>query len=158
MNAAVIVSIRIAASPQECFDAFVDDIALWWKPNGLFQLTPRGDGALRFEPGENGRLVTTLSNGHIFEIGRITHWAPGERLAFSWRQATFTPEQATLVDVRFESVGEETRVTVEHRGWDSIPQEHLARHSFPLGPFQMRQAEHWRALLAALAEHVVVRP
>jgi hypothetical protein len=25
----------------------------------------------------------------------------------------------------------ETRVTVEHRGWDSVPQEHVARHGFP---------------------------
>jgi hypothetical protein len=48
-------------------------------------------------------------------------------------------------------VEDETRVTVEHRGWDTIPQEHAARHTFPLGVFQVRQAEHWRALLAAMA-------
>jgi hypothetical protein len=26
-----------------------------------------------------------------------------------------------------------TRVTVEHFGWDTIPQENAARHGFPLG-------------------------
>jgi uncharacterized protein YndB with AHSA1/START domain len=152
VTSAVIVSLRVKAMPQETFDVFTQEIGLWWRPNGLFQLTPRGDGQLRFEPGEQGRLVTDLPNGHTFEIGRISAWVPGERLAFSWRQGTFAPEQTTHVDVRFEAVGEdETRVTVEHRGWDSIPQEHLARHGFPLQAFQMRQAEHWRALLAALA-------
>jgi uncharacterized protein YndB with AHSA1/START domain len=148
---AVIVSLRVKASPQEAFVVFTQEIGAWWRPNGLFQLTPRGDGELRFEPGENGRLVTTLANGKEFEIGRIAVWAPGERLAFSWRQATFTPEQTTHVEVRFEAVGEETRVTVEHRGWDSIPQEHTARHGFPLSVFQQRQAEHWLALLAGFA-------
>jgi uncharacterized protein YndB with AHSA1/START domain len=148
---AVIVSLRVSATPLDAFEVFTQEIGAWWRPNGLFQLTPRGDGALRFEPGEGGRLVTDLPNGKTFEIGRITAWAPGERLAFSWRQASFTPEQVTHVEVRFEAVGEETRVTVEHRGWDAIPQEHVARHGFPLSVFQMRQAEHWRALLAELA-------
>jgi uncharacterized protein YndB with AHSA1/START domain len=149
---AVVVSLRVKASPQDAFDVFTQEIAAWWRPSGLFQLTARGDGALRFEPGEDGRLVTTLPNGKDFEIGRITTWAPGERLAFTWRQATFAPEQQTHVEVRFEPVGDETRVTVEHRGWDAIPQEHVARHGFPLAGTQMRLAEHWRALLGALSE------
>jgi uncharacterized protein YndB with AHSA1/START domain len=151
---AVIVSLRVKATPAEAFDVFVNEIGAWWRPNELFQLTPRGDGELRFEPGENGRLVTALSNGKMFEIGRITAWAPGEKLAFSWRQATFAPEQSTQVEVRFEPVGDDTRVTVEHRGWDTIPQEHVARHRFPLGVFQVRQGEHWRVLLASMNQRL----
>lgn len=151
MTSAVIVSLRIAAPPLRVFEAFTNEIGAWWRPHALFQLTPVGDGALRFEPGEGGRLVSTLPNGKEFEVGRITDWSPGERLAFTWRQATFAPDQTTHVEVRFEAVGDETRVTVEHRGWDSIPQEHAARHGFPLGVFQLRQAEHWRVLLQALA-------
>jgi uncharacterized protein YndB with AHSA1/START domain len=149
---AVIVSLRVKASPQEAFEVFTQEIAAWWRPNALFQLTPRGDGVLSFEGGAEGRLITTLANGKVFEIGRITAWAPGERLAFTWRQATFAVDQQTEVEVRFEAVGDETRVTVEHRGWDTIPQEHVARHRFPLQTFQLRQAEHWRALLGAMNE------
>lgn len=151
---AVIVSLRVKASPMEAFAAFTDEIGAWWRPNQLFQLTPRGDGALKFEGGEGGRLVSVLGNGTVFEIGRISVWAPGERLAFSWRQASFAADQSTQVEVRFEAIGEETRVTVEHRGWDTIPQQHAARHSFPLQLFQMRQGEHWRALLASMAERL----
>jgi hypothetical protein len=151
---AVFVSLRVQATPQEAFDVFTLEIGAWWKPNGLFQLTPRGDGMLRFEPGEGGRLVSALPNGKLFEIGRITAWRPGEMLAFTWSQATFTPEQCTHVEVRFEPVGQETRITVEHRGWDTIPQAHVARHGFPLGVFQMRRAEHWRALLAAVGARI----
>jgi uncharacterized protein YndB with AHSA1/START domain len=149
MTAAVIVSIRVAATPLRAFEAFTQEIGQWWRPNPLFALTPRGDGQLRFEPGEGGRLVTTLTNGKEFEVGRIIVWKPGERLALAWRQATFAPGQSTQLDVRFEAVGDQTRVTVEHRGWDEISQDHVARHGFELMLFQRRQAEHWRELLAS---------
>lgn len=142
------VSLRVSAAPMQAFDVFTQEIGAWWRPNKLFQITPEGDGQLAFEIGENGRLVATLADGEVYEIGRITIWRPGERLAFSWRPASFAPHQVTHVDVRFEATGEGTRITVEHRGWDAIPQDHAARHGFPLTATQMRLAEHWRTLLA----------
>ena len=149
MTAAVIVSIRVGATPLQAFEAFTAEIGEWWRPNPLFALTPRGDGQLRFEPGEGGRLVATLANGKEFEVGRVILWKPGERLVLTWRHATFAPGQSTRLDVRFEAVGDQTRVTVEHRGWDAIPKDHVARHGFELMLFQRRQAEHWRGLLAS---------
>lgn len=146
---AVIVSLRVGVSPQDAFDTFTEDIGLWWKPAALFQITPRGDGTLSFDG--QARLITTLASGKVYEIGRVTEWSRGVRLAFTWRQATFTPDQVTTVTVTFEPVGSETRVTVEHRGWDTIPQEHVARHGFPLSATQMHLAHHWRTALAALA-------
>ena len=150
MTAAVIVSIRVGASPLSAFKTFTEEIGKWWRPSPLFRLTPRGDGYLRFEPGQGGRLVATLANGKEFEVGRISVWRPGELLVLTWRQATFAPDQSTEVEVRFEPIGEETRITVEHRGWDTLPQDHAARHGFELMLFQRRQAEHWRALLVSL--------
>ena len=150
MTASVVVSIRVAASADEAFRIFVEEIDDWWRENPLFQVTPRGDGSLRFEPGEGGRLVTRLPNGDEFEIGAVTEWKPGERLAFTWRPASFSPDQTTSVDVLFEPLGDETRVTVTHRGWDLIPQTHAARHGFPLGVFQLRLAERWREQLVRL--------
>jgi hypothetical protein len=73
---------------------------------------------------------------------------------FGWRQASFAPDQDTEVEVRFEAAGEETRVTVEHRGWDSVPMGHVARHSFPDILFLRRHGEWWQALLAALKAQV----
>lgn len=150
MTASVIVSLRIAASPLRAFEAFTAEIGQWWVQNPLFMLTPSGDGRLRFEPGEGGRLVTTLADRSEFEVGRIIIWRPGERLALTWRQASFAPDQSTHLDVRFEAVGNETRVTVEHRAWDTIPPAHVARHGFELLLFQRRLVDHWRALLASL--------
>jgi uncharacterized protein YndB with AHSA1/START domain len=154
-GSAVLVSLRVKATPQHAFDVFTQEIGAWWRPDMLFQLTPRGDGQLRFEPGENGRLVTDLPNGKTFEIGRITAWTPGEKLAFTWRQATFAPDQLTTVTVTFEPVGEsETRVSIEHRGWDSVPADHVAKHRFPEHIFLTRQGEHWHRLLASLGARI----
>lgn len=147
MTSRIMVAMRVPATPERAFDAFTREIALWWRPNDLFRFTPRSPGVLAFEPGEGGRLTETLPSGKVFEIGRIRAWEPPHRLVFGWRQATFTPEQDTEVEVRFEAVGEETRVTVEHRGWDRTPAEHAAKHGFPNAVFQLRHAEWWRALL-----------
>lgn len=153
MASRVVVALRVKASPERTFEAFTTEIGQWWKPNGLFQFTPRSPGVLSFEGRE--RLVETLANGKIFEIGKVTAWEPGRRLAFGWRQASFTPDMATQVEITFEPVGEgETRITVSHAGWDSVPQAHVARHGFPLQVFQARHGEWWRVLLGALGERV----
>ena len=150
MSSKVIVALRVPASPLRAFEAFTQEVGLWWRPSPMFAFTPRGPGTLAFEPGEGGRLVETLANGKVFEIGRIKTWAPGERLVFGWRQATFAPDQDTEVEIRFEAVGEETRVTVTHSGWDSVPQAHVARHGLADGLFLRRHGEWWRALLDSL--------
>ncbi len=150
MTAAAIVSLRVKVSRERAFKVFTEEIGSWWRPNALFPLTPSGDGALSFEPGAGGRLIAALPSGTIYEAGRILVWAPGERIVFTFRPATFAPDQATEVEVRFDPVGDETRVTVSHRGWDAIPAAHAARHGFPLMVFQQRLAEFWRERLRAI--------
>jgi uncharacterized protein YndB with AHSA1/START domain len=147
MNSRVVVALRVKATPERAFAVFVGEIDQWWRPNGLFRFTPRSPGTLSFEAGEGGRLVETLANGKVFEIGRIRAWEPPHRLVFGWRQATFAPDQDTEVEVRFEAMGDQTRVTVEHTGWDTVPQAHVARHGFPLGIFLQRHGEWWQSLL-----------
>jgi uncharacterized protein YndB with AHSA1/START domain len=151
MTSKVYVALRVKATPERAFEAFVAEIGAWWRPNGMFQTTPRAPGRLAFEPGEGGRLTETLANGKVFEIGKITAWEPPHRLVFSYRQANFPLELHTEVEVCFEAVGEETRVSVEHRGFDRVP-EGAARHGFPDQVLLVRLAEWWRAHLASLSE------
>jgi uncharacterized protein YndB with AHSA1/START domain len=151
MSSKVLVALRVKATPARAFEAFTAEIASWWRYDGMFKFTPRSPGVVSFEPGPNGRLIETLPNGKVFEIGKIRVWEPPTRLVVGWRQATFAPDQDTEVEVRFEPVGAETRVSVEHRGWDSVPREHVAKHRFPDEIFLMRHGEYWRALLSNLA-------
>jgi uncharacterized protein YndB with AHSA1/START domain len=146
----VLVSLRVAASPARTFEAFTAEIGTWWRPNGLFRFTERDHTRLAFEPEPPDRLVEVGADGERFEIGPVLEWAPPERLVFGWRQAGFPEGRSTEVAVRFDAVADGTRVTVEHFGWDDIPQEHAARHGFPLRDFQQRLAEWWQSLLASL--------
>jgi uncharacterized protein YndB with AHSA1/START domain len=154
MTSRVLIAIRVPADPVRAFAAFTEEIAAWWQPSGLFQITGQGDGILQFEPGVGGRLFTRLEDGGEFEIGRISAWAPGERLVFQWRQANFSAEMATEVEVTFEAVGSETRVSIEHRAWDSIPQGHVARHGFPEHSTLQHVAAWWRVSLTSLAQRL----
>jgi uncharacterized protein YndB with AHSA1/START domain len=149
VNSKVLVSLRVKASPERAFAAFVGEIGVWFQANPMFAFTPRDPGVLAFEPGEGGRLTETLASGKVFEIGKIRAWEPPRRLVFGWRQAAFAEGQDTEVEVRFETVGDETRVTVEHTGWDSVPAVHVARHGFANAVFLTRHAEWWQALLAS---------
>lgn len=155
MSSRLVIAVRVAASPARAFEVFTGQIGDWWSPDPMFRFTPRDPGVLAFEPGEGGRLVQTLPSGKVFEIGKVSVWTPPSRLVFGWRQATFAPDQMTQVEVRFEPVGEETRVTVEHIGWDTVPAPHAARHGFPDTIFLKRHAEWWQTLLQAYKARTV---
>jgi uncharacterized protein YndB with AHSA1/START domain len=150
MTSKVYVALRVKATPARAFATFVEEIGAWWRPSPLFQTTPR-PGRLSFEPGQHGRLIETRDGGKVFEIGRIRVWEPPHRLVFSWRQASFPIDLHTEVEVGFEAMGEETRVSVEHRGFDQIPQG-AARHGFPDEVLLLRLAEFWRAQITAVGE------
>jgi uncharacterized protein YndB with AHSA1/START domain len=150
----VYVALRVKATPERAFAAFVDEIGDWWRPNTLFQTTPR-PGVLSFEPGQDGRLIETRAGGKVFEIGRIITWEPPRKLIFSWRQASFPVDLHTEVEVRFEPVGGETRVSIEHRGFDQVPAESAARHRFPDQVLLMRLADFWRDQITAVRERIV---
>ena len=144
----VLVATRVNATPARAFAAFTEEIGAWWQHNGLFQFSARRTGKLAFEPGPSGRLTETYDDGDVFEIGRVKEWDPPHRLVLSWRHASFAVDQETELHVRFDAAGEQTRVTVEHYGWDTIPARHAARHGFPLPTFQRRFAEWWQRMLA----------
>lgn len=150
MTSKVYVALRVKATPERAFAAFVEEIGAWWRPSPLFQTTPR-PGRLSFEPGEGGRLIESRDGGKAFEIGRIRVWEPPRRLVFSWRQANFPLDLHTEVEVCFEAVGEETRVSAEHRGFDQVPAG-VARHGFPDQVLMKRLADFWRAQIAAVVE------
>lgn len=154
----VLVALRVNATPARAFTAFTGRIGEWWQPDELFPFTRGRTGKLAFESGPGGRLVETYADGSTFVVGHVRVWEPPHRLVLSWRQAGFTAGQETELHVRFDEVTEpgpdargQTRVTVEHFGWDAIPPEHAARHGFPLQVFQLRFAEWWQALLQAFA-------
>jgi hypothetical protein len=105
-NDSVTVTTVVRTDPVEAFRIFTAEIDAWWKRGPRYRLR---DGVLRFDA------------GRLFEgeeaIGRVTAWEPGVRLLLDLTDWPFQTGEATEVEVRFQAVGDGTRVTVEHRGW-----------------------------------------
>jgi uncharacterized protein YndB with AHSA1/START domain len=151
----VLVALRVPVTAERAFAAFTEQISEWWQPNGLFQFTPGRTGTLAFEPGPDGRLVETYPDGKSFVVGHIRVWDPPHHLELTWRHANFAPDQETKLHVRFDDIDgvhHQSRITIEHYGWDTIPAEHAARHGFALATFQLQFAQWWQTLLQAVAQ------
>ena len=156
----VLVALRVPAAPERAFSAFTEQIGAVVAAERAVPVHRGTHRTLAFEPGPDGRLVETYADGESFVVGHVRVWDPPRRLVVTWRQASFADDQETELHVRFDDVDGDrgqTRVTVEHFGWDTIPAEHAARHGFPLATFQLRFAEWWRTLLEALAEETAQR-
>lgn len=154
MTSSVLVALRVKATPEQAFDVFTREIGLWWKPNVIFRTTPRAPGMLSFQ---DGRLIETLANGKVFEIGEVIAWEPPVRLVFSWRQAAFPLDLTTQVEVLFEAVGDETRVSVDHRGFDRVPQGNAGRHGMTDPVLLKYLGLWWQALLVEMRDHLLRR-
>lgn len=156
MTSKVYVALRVKATPERAFAVFVEEIGIWMRPSPLFETTPR-PGRLSFQApdkdGSGGRLIETRAGGKVFEIGKVLAWEPPSRLVFSWRQANFPLDLHTEVEVGFDAVGQETRVSIEHRGFDRTPPG-AARHGFSDQVLLMRLADFWRTQIGRLGEQV----
>ncbi|WP_019200987.1 SRPBCC domain-containing protein [Tsukamurella sp. 1534] len=149
----VMVATRVAATPERAFAAFTEQIGRWWVRDGLFRFTRARTGTMVFETGPSGRLVERYEDGAEFVVGHVRRWDPPHGFVIGWRQEGFTEGQDTELHVSFAETRTDpaqTRVTVEHYGWDRIPPENQVRHGFPLQVFSLRFAEWWQAQLAAL--------
>ncbi len=107
--------VNVPGTTEVVFELFTSRIGEWWP-----RLTHSvgGDAAVSVEMGVGvgERIVEVTSDGTEHEWGRITDWAPGERVAFSWRPG-LAPEQATHVAITVRSTAEGTEVTLVHDGW-----------------------------------------
>ncbi len=153
MTAAAFVAVTVPVEPARAFEIFTSEIGLWWKRSLPYRFRPKQDGRLAFEPGIGGRLVECYPEGEPYEVGRVLDWAPGERLRFEWRGTNFRPGQQTEVEVRFRAVTGGTRVTVEHRGWETLPPDHPAFHGQAPGVRLQHLGSWWEALLELLRTH-----
>jgi hypothetical protein len=142
----------VAVAPEHAFELFTEQVDAWWKRGPRYRFRAGRDGTMRFEPGVGGRLVEVYdeSAGDVYEVGRVRIWKPPERLVFDWRGNTFAPGERTEVEVWFEPVPGGTRVTIEHRGWDALPEDHPTRHGLRGEAFVSMIGLWWAELLVAI--------
>ena len=103
--------VEVALDPGTAFRVFTDEIDLWWVRSPISFYDGARAVAIRCEPGVGGRLLEVYDgpSGDGLELGRITVWEPGTRLA--WRSSVDEVE----LEVRFDATERGTNVRVEAR-------------------------------------------
>ncbi len=119
----IVRSVEVPVAPDEAFRAFTDEIDDWYERGPYSWNDPERAVAIRFA---DGRLLEVYEEGEPYEMGRVTVWEPGRRLAFAYRNVQLPPDLETEVEVRFEPVAGGTRVTLEHRGLEQLPPDEFA--------------------------------
>ncbi len=151
----VVVTALVTVDPATAFEIFTGDVDAWWKQGPRYRVQPDRPSAMRFEPGVGGRLVEVYdeATGDAFEHGKVRVWDPPKRLVFEMSGRDFQPGESTEVEVRFEGVGDATRVTVEHRGWERFPAGHPVLHGLESSAFGDMLRVWWLDLLVAVQAH-----
>jgi uncharacterized glyoxalase superfamily protein PhnB len=101
-------TVQVGVDPVTAFTAFTDEIDSWWVRGPINFFDSGRAVAMRIEPGVGGRVLEVYDDalGEALELGRITVWEPGVRLAYR------SLVDDTEVDVRFDATEEGTRVRV----------------------------------------------
>ncbi len=76
-------SVEVSTSPEKAFEVYTAGINGWWKRGTYYWNDKERALGLRFEPFVGGRFIEVYdeTTGEGFEIGRVTDWRPGRRLA-----------------------------------------------------------------------------
>ena len=136
----VVRTVDVAVDPATAFAVFTDEIDDWYERGPYSWNDPGRAIAIRFE---EGRLLELYEQGEPYEMGRVTAWEPGRRLAFVYRNVHL-PLEGTVVEVRFDAVEGGTRVTLEHRGLEALPSEE----------YETWRRRAWVRLMEVYAEYV----
>ena len=148
--AAATAEVVVEATPEEAFEIFTDEIGLWWRTGTPYWNDRERGRSVRIEPGVGGRFIEVydLESGAGFEVGRVTAWEPGERLALTWTQVGWPQGAATEVEVSFARADGGTCVRIEHAGFEQVPGAEAYVGGYDTG---------WKTLLGFFAERANAR-
>ena len=97
-------SIDLKLDLATAFETFIEELS-----TALLRL------GMKLEPGIDGRVI----EGSV-EVARVVCWQPMTQITFEWRPADWQPNELTKFELRFESIDEGSRITLEHREWSSL--------------------------------------
>lgn len=132
-------SVVLQCSPERAFSLFTEQAGQWWPAERRH--TPDAASAIRIEA--SGRFFERARDGTEVELGLARVFEPGRRLVLDWYPGTDRANK-TEVEVRFEAVGDATRVTVLH-GQGAATPDIFAGNAPAYG-------RSWEGVLAALAQ------
>jgi uncharacterized protein YndB with AHSA1/START domain len=111
-------SVAVPLSPTAAFDLFVRRLPEWW-PLAARSVFLHAAASCHVEAHVGGRLYERSRDGREETWGRFTAFEDGKRVVFTWHPG-MAETSATEVEIVFVPTRSETRVDVEHRGWERL--------------------------------------
>ena len=101
--------VEVAVDPDTAVLAFTEELDLWWVRGPINHYAAGRCLAMRCEPGVGGRLLEVYDDaaGDALELGRVTVWEPGKRLA--WDSSV----DDVTIEVSFSPAGDGCLVRVQ---------------------------------------------
>jgi uncharacterized protein YndB with AHSA1/START domain/uncharacterized protein YciI len=129
----------VSTDPENAFRVFTEEIGRWWP---VAAHSVHGAGAsVSFE---DGVIVERAGGGERAVWGQVRRWEPGRLLSFTWHPGSAS-ESASEVTVTFSADGRQTRVLLEHGGWEVFADPSSARDEYDHG---------WPAVLDSYRDQV----
>jgi uncharacterized protein YndB with AHSA1/START domain len=155
------ISVAVAVPPPLAFDIFTTEIDQWWRRGIKFRHFGSRGGFIRIEPQVGGRLFESFGDereAHVIEVGRVQVWEPPRCLKFTWRNANFTANEQTEVQVDFAATASGTLVTVTHSGLSALRPDHPARHGLQGAEFTRMIGLWWGEQMSSLRLLCAAKP
>lgn len=105
----IVKSAILRCSVDRAFELFTTQAGQWWPP----ERRHTGDPASEIRLERSGRFLERAADGTEVELGVVRIFEPARRLVLDWYPGTGR-DRPTRVEVRFEPVGSQTRITIEH--------------------------------------------
>ncbi len=121
--------VLVDADLVTAFEVFTENLGRWWP---LAELSVYGDGDGATVAFTDGQIVERSADGQSAVWGTVTRWEPPGVVAFSWHPGQ-PAASASHVEVTFAAAASQTRVTVEHRGWETFADPAAARAEYDHG-------------------------
>ncbi len=117
----VVKTIILPYTLEHVFRTFTNELALWWPLDKHSSAAMEGETSQALDATlcEDGEIWETDHKGRRHLWGTFTEFTPFTRLRINWHVSR-PVEEATEIMVEFESVGESTKVTLTHSGWEAL--------------------------------------
>jgi uncharacterized protein YndB with AHSA1/START domain len=121
MNDALVIevvrkAVTVDCSVEEAFRIFTTDALSWWPTHGHSIHGKVSD--IVFEPRAGGEVYELSESGERGHWATVLDWDPPGRLVLAWEVSPGV--LGTEVEVRFLPSDAQTRVELEHRGWERV--------------------------------------
>jgi uncharacterized protein YndB with AHSA1/START domain len=117
-------AVTVDCTVEEAFRVFTVDALSWWpvERHSIHQSVSE----IVFEPRVGGEVYEVSAAGERGHWATVLQWDPPNRLILAWNILEREGD-VTELEVRFLSESGQTRVELEHRGWENVVREAPAK-------------------------------